>query len=1118
MKALLDAELLRQSSAAPADSINVRFQDVELDKSVGVQFVNLLDYLVVDDSLRAAYCKFASQFVNSSNVLFGAVLWGRLFSKIARYKIEVDFGVEGTIDPRQLTYDSLVKDEYFDELKVAVERVTNDGGPPPWDFGSEVFHFSRGVETFFVGFTTVLVGGDKVKMEVSVERLRDALLELDDDDASRKVWEEERKEFDMVLGGDGIQRLFKYERPDLASLVKVRYVKAHLMSTMRWMTRPTAVDERKRSMPTFSTAAPTTAAASSRAGPSTATVATVITTPHVARLREGGRIDVFKQTPLAYLGQQRAKTDLFEEGEHKVRVGDFEVPVYFGSASAPSGLQRVFHEVRRLSTLRQLMHNSGDFHPNASFLELINAGTEANGFVFPKEYEWIRNLCENSRALPKSDLPATGKTVVDHTIVRVSRGWSGQSRNSNVLNLPRVGMHPQEDVVSIVNQYVHGAAHGVGVGVGAVVIFPSEELVDKRELWRWSVLSDQRQLEDSPDFTAAAAAVGEFKTFLLEAGCRTTPLNDEENKRYTYWFRLLFDTTADSTYVYNDRLDSYVASGEDDAAFLTRRVGIESWLKMTPSVAPSEYDPQANVNDEHLRIWLAVQKKRVSTQFVELGAKPPPEDLVRLCKWFSLVFGIGVAEEARRRLSKRTYTVPTLKQDTRKTKTYGMLFLNERMLFEIGKSGAADENSIIGKIETVRSVKTQQDLVSDELSSLWELLTKMSSAGILNTDAHLGNYLLTTALSKENPNATARRRAKIIDFDAKTSRAFLRLELMGESGNTEGWKPLFVLNALLLLYTLSQDASRIQLYELFKNALHDPSIVGQFDVFESNRLVQFKDMVYETKRALEQTKASGVTLSEAQKLLDMSWNGGFKGRGDGDALGLDFYERPGLDAELFAAVRRVKDVPEHLKKHTVAFKYLQKLGATVYGDGPPANKAFQLDWAIRLNIEWRSHRELIKQIIFRWRQREDLVKKGLGYSGTAAEGVVSSTHMAEIFARLDWKDRQALTDANMYFETTFKAFHGPAISHSYKDRPAGYKLLDLLADYVFAPTIGRESALMDTAARYKKDDAHLRSIVGLKAQAAVDKAVDKAVGAETGDAEMEDAEVDAETVDEMDED
>ena len=228
------------------------------------------------------------------------------------------------------------------------------------------------------------------------------------------------------------------------------------------------------------------------------------------------------------------------------------------------------------------------------------------------------------------------------------------------------------------------------------------------------------------------------------------------------------------------------------------------------------------------------------------------------------------------------------------------------------------------------------------MNALWELLAKMSSVGILNTDSHLGNYMITTQGGK-------RVTCKAIDFDPSLSTVFSAEELAGGDGSNlekkEGWKSLYVLNCMLVMFTLAQDRSRIKLFELFKNAKR-PAVVSTeiANKVETSRLCQFKDMVRETMQAIKSTRPED--LSVPQQLLALEWGGGYKGVGSSTLLKgtlrlpLAFFVDPSITAMLneIAYVRNaynvhagsnIRPVPDVYKKQIELFGRDKKLGSQI---------------------------------------------------------------------------------------------------------------------------------------------------------------------------------------------
>ena len=214
---------------------------------------------------------------------------------------------------------------------------------------------------------------------------------------------------------------------------------------------------------------------------------------------------------------------------------------------------------------------------------------------------------------------------------------------------------------------------------------------------------------------------------------------------------------------------------------------------------------------------------------------------------------------------------------------WGAMFLNERMDLEVG-ANIADRGSVLADIAAVQSRqlgkqpsfsgldigKLHYREKAPYLEAIWSLLAKMSSVGIVNMDAHLGNVMLS---------GSDKIVAKLIDFDPKLSSV---LSPSDYAGSSDGWKALFVLNGLFVFFVLCVDSARQLLLPLLRNALRTNSNSlhqAKFYGISHERSDLFRKIVVEVKNGIRMAKKNNLPLSLPQRLLDYSWKGGYKGTG-----------------------------------------------------------------------------------------------------------------------------------------------------------------------------------------------------------------------------------------------
>jgi hypothetical protein len=265
-------------------------------------------------------------------------------------------------------------------------------------------------------------------------------------------------------------------------------------------------------------------------------------------------------------------------------------------------------------------------------------------------------------------------------------------------------------------------------------------------------------------------------------------------------------------------------------------------------------------------------------------------------KWFLRAFGVTPAAYFERHIlcgqvAQRVLVPKKMPVVEKSMGLYGTMFVNERMTMEFGEENdQSDTDSVLNVVGKSTGDTAQTDLLQEAsrqfaatqqaMDTLWSLLARMSAVGILNTDAHLGNYMVT----KYKQERTTVQVCKAIDFDPSFTTVFTSDDL---GDNTEGWKPIYVLNVLMVLYTLSQDSGRSKLYELFKNTTRvqesSSKYKGKFaSTLDTSRISQFGDIVAETMRAIKTTPTD--KMSTPQRLLAAEWLGGFKGNGRQDDL------------------------------------------------------------------------------------------------------------------------------------------------------------------------------------------------------------------------------------------
>ena len=229
---------------------------------------------------------------------------------------------------------------------------------------------------------------------------------------------------------------------------------------------------------------------------------------------------------------------------------------------------------------------------------------------------------------------------------------------------------------------------------------------------------------------------------------------------------------------------------------------------------------------------------------------------------------------------------------------YGVLMIVERLAFQT--------NQLLGHVDVVdqglltKLFKPKQmvdgcvevpgidacekiDSVAVAMVALWRLLAKMSSMGFLMLDFHLGNVMF-------NPTPDGAYTAKIVDIDPKLGIFLSPDDVYGPSpaSTAQGWKPLLVLNALVVAALLATDTARARLLQKWMNSDREflggqkPALHGSaYDIGHANRFRKMVTEVADAARALS-TEQQSVPL----RLLSTPWRGGVLGHGfDNFAVG-----------------------------------------------------------------------------------------------------------------------------------------------------------------------------------------------------------------------------------------
>ena len=596
----------------------------------------------------------------------------------------------------------------------------------------------------------------------------------------------------------------------------------------------------------------------------------------------------------------------------------------------------VFEEIRRLTTQMYLLCDPEKFKNDSkeelkragknripetsSFLRLINAGKENNGFIFnfdkykPPENDannrWLdqmraRAMCERMNPTPK----IRNNNVETRALIRAPKLWE-----------EKMGIESADDTTRVVAQYAYASTHEVGAHTAGVFVASSAGLYDDVEIKRWNLLyaisPPPLELVHTDESTFHTG----FREYILskciivlkqsdpshERAFDSKNNKEHELTRYISWyFETSFNEAPDKEM--NEKLSEKsngaipIISEEDEKRYKPVILLSSNHFECT--------DADLVKHIESPKVYNAIMGYRLRKRDLIKGKNPINVSEADR-RWFFNAFGITPSDfivrqklcgaDAGKILTpRRKFKNPIFKDGDCVS-----IFLNERMTMEFGEETIERADTVLGAVsqsriefDGIKTAENQLGATEVYMDALWRLLARMSAVGILNVDAHLGNYMITKYEDIVE--------CKAIDFDAAWS-TVLSVDEMGgddpETPNKEGWKPLFVLNSLLVMFTLSQDTSRVKLYELFKNARRPLETKTLFNAeiansLQTTRISQFTEIVRETMLALRTT--SDEERSLPQKLLGSRWLGRFKGDGIEQNLKLPFalYADSGLFAK-----------------------------------------------------------------------------------------------------------------------------------------------------------------------------------------------------------------------------
>ena len=601
---------------------------------------------------------------------------------------------------------------------------------------------------------------------------------------------------------------------------------------------------------------------------------------------------------------------------------------------------------------------------------------------------------------------------------------------------------PIHEQAHVVAQYSYGSAHRIGVVCYGALIFHSSDLYDARVVFAWNLLY-YKQSEGSDEL---------IKNM------------NEVHKRF-----------------------------ED-----------LGWSPVSTAFAPTGMAPMGELTQSNMAT-MVTKRHQIVTKAL-LNSTVDEDD----ARWFEEHFRLSPSdflarEKARHEEGIREYVPQLMRieflrsvdQKIPHTNGWGTLFFNDKMQVEFGEiPGNKSDDTVIGATlkplqslgavdrsfeEIVQNVRVEPTLQYQSntptvpsvpltpdvaMGALWSLVSKMSAVGFLNTDSHLGNVMLRFDGIKWA--------ARLIDYDEKLSMVFR----YDDFSNEEGWKPLLVLNALMVAFSLDTDYGRRSLLSVFYNATvsEDSSIRA----LRRARKQVLQELLLDTRAALRRDKAS---LSKVQQLLKMTWKGGYYGSGVPESQYSHLFKSKGIQDELVRALygeeagddaayesswaRALKKLGQiepklsqeyaksELKKGLDALRLSKKkgMGAAIRTPGVDTNTLDLAQWAIRLNLWHRSVDEIRTFSTKFWKDRQsifDALSKARLYVGEQNE-MSSAEAMKLQLTAMNAEQRFIVQRSDQHFSGVFKEFHGPLMSHMTATRDNEFCVIDLMSSWLFEP-------------------------------------------------------------------
>lgn len=180
----------------------------------------------------------------------------------------------------------------------------------------------------------------------------------------------------------------------------------------------------------------------------------------------------------------------------------------------------------------------------------------------------------------------------------------------------------------------------------------------------------------------------------------------------------------------------------------------------------------------------------------------------------------------------------------------------ERIVTASVKAGTFAVMTVVQKLDA--SLGDKHD--SNAMAPVWKLLTTMAQCGIVNFDAHAANIRFDA------------QNAYLSDLDPRYTVVFESTRF-----GRDGWRPLFLLNALFVLLNLTLLPGRGQNVKSAMLACRVETVPEVVSQVPTTRAMQLGSMVVEALRAFR--TAGDAANGTAQALLAIPWRGGWMNTG-----------------------------------------------------------------------------------------------------------------------------------------------------------------------------------------------------------------------------------------------